>query len=259
MAVTVEPGINTRGVSDDIAVHPGRALGFIAQVGQNNHIVCTFSAGIVHGLLYSGIKGFAGVVLQEAVDEFSLGIHEVTGRGRTQGHGSTYAHERDFHAVEFLDDVGLEDQFTFLVEVTAEVGEFSFLCQGKKAIHTIVKLMVAGNGEIITDSIHDIDDAFTGGHGADGFTLDGVTVIHQHDIVVSGQAFLHRIKAGITPSLINAAMHVTGEQDNQVLFQRRGGSFFRKRGAAAQEQAKSQQKSKQFFHNISSFGSWIDM
>ena len=254
MAVAVEPGINTRGVGNDVAVHPGRALGFIAQVSQNDNIVCAFSAGVIDRLLHGGVKGFAGVVLQETIDEFALVIHKVTGRGGTQGHGSTYAHERDFHTVEFLDDVGLEDRFAFLVEVAAEVGEISLFRQLQEAVHAVIELMVAGNGEIVADSIHDIDDAFTGGHGTDGFTLDGVAVIHQHDIVVSGQAFLHRVKAGITPALINAAVHVTGEQDNQVLFQRRGSSFFRKRGAAAQEQAKSQQKSKQFFHSISSFG-----
>ena len=46
--------------------------------------------------------------------------------------------------------------------------------------------MVSGNGNIISDGIHEVNQGFTSGHGADGFTLNRITIIHQQDIVLTG-------------------------------------------------------------------------
>ena len=193
-------------------------------------------------------------ILQEAVDEFTLVIHEILGGGGTKRHGCCDADESDLHAVKLLDDVGLEDQFAFLVEVAADIGERSLSGQFKETVHAVVKFMVAGDRDIVTDGVHDIDERFAGGHRADRFALDRVAVVNEQDIIVGREAFLHRIETGIAPALADAAVDIAGVQDDQVLFQR-GSRVLRESGAAAEQQTEHQQETQQFFHKFSSSGS----
>ena len=109
--------------------------------------------------------------------------------------------------------------------------------------------MVAGDRDVVAHSVHDVDDGFALGHGADGLTLDGVAVVHQQDVVVLAEGFLHGIHAGVGPVLVHAAVHVARKEDDEVLLQRGSGRFLREYGGAGQQQGQRQQDSKQFLHN----------
>ena len=89
--------------------------------------------------------------------------------------------------------------------------------------------MVAGDGYVVADGVHQADDGLAGGHGADGFALDGVAVIHQQHVVGLFQRVAHGCKAGVAEALIDAAVHVAGEEHNNVLGQP---GFLRERRAA---------------------------
>ena len=216
---------------------------------HGDHIAGAIGPGSVHGGLHSGVQRVAGVILGEAVDVVAVAVLEVGGGGAGEGLGGGHAHKGDLHAVELLDDVGLEHQFAFLGEVGADVGEISLLHQGQEVVHAVVELMVSGNGHVVAHGVHQVDDGFTLGHGANRFALDGVAVIHQHHMVAGGlEAIAHGGQAGVAEALINAAVSVAGEQDHHILLEGRR-SFF-SHGSAAQQQCQGQEQAKNLFHRL---------
>ena len=76
--------------------------------------------------------------------------------------------------------------------------------------------MVAGDREIVSDGVHDVDQAFALGHGADGFALDGVAVVDQEHVVILGQVFFYLIQSDIAPTAVNGAVDVAREEDRQI-------------------------------------------
>ena len=49
--------------------------------------------------------------------------------------------------------------------------------------------MVAGDGHVVAHVVHQADDGFARGHGADGFPLDGVAIVHQGlAVIIHGRA-----------------------------------------------------------------------
>ena len=248
MAVAVEPQVDAGGVGDHFVIPPGGALGFVAHVRHDDDVDSAFGADFIHSLLHSRVDGFAVFILHEVVDEVAFGILEIPRGGGAERHRRGDADEADLHTVEFLDDPGLEDQLPVLVEVAAEVGETGLFGQLKEVVHAVVEFMVAGDRDVVSDGVHDVDDGFALGHGADGLTLDGVTVVHEQDVVVLREGFLHGIQAGVRPALVDSAVDVAGEQDHEILLQRGSGRLFRE-GGAGQQQRQRQQDTKQFFHN----------
>ena len=241
--MAIQIGVDAGGVADDVHIGPGFALGFAAGVSHGDHVLSALFDGGVHGGLHSVVHAFAGLILKEAVDELTLIIHEVSGGGRGQGLGGGDAHEGNLHAVELLDHIGLENQFAFLVEGGADVGEVGLFGQLQEALHAVVELVVAGGSNVVAHSVHQVDQRFALGHGANRFALDGVAVVHQHNVVVLSQRIAQGSQTGIAPATFDAAMHVAGVQDHQVLRQRRSSSFFCNSGAAQQHgQRKDQTK-----------------
>ena len=53
------------------------------------------------------------------------------------------------------------EQFLYLEEIAGNVGKGSFLCTFQKSIHSIVKLVITGDCEIITNLTHELDNRGT--------------------------------------------------------------------------------------------------
>ena len=112
--------------------------------------------------------------------------------------------------------------------------------------------MVAGDGHVVPHDVHDVDDGLALCHGANGLALDGVAVIDEQHVIRLGEVLLDGIQARVAPALVDAAVHVTGEENDQIalLPLRRG------RAAEADEQRREEtdreNKGQCFFHVVSS-------
>ena len=160
MAVTVQEEINTVCVFDHFGIGPGAAFRFISKMGHDDDVLGAFCPGVVYCFLNCVVYTFSGSILEEAVDKVSVFILEIFRRGGSKGFRGGYADETDLYAVKFLDDIGIEHQLAFFVEVAADVGEFGLFGQFQEAVHAVVKLVVSGNGDIIADRVHQVDVCF---------------------------------------------------------------------------------------------------
>ena len=219
MAVAVKEGVDAGGVGDHIGVGVGRAGRLVAKVRHGDDVVRALGDGRVHGGLHGGIELFARLILHEAVDEVALVVLEVLGGGGGDGLGSGDAHEGNLHALDLLDHIGVEHQLAVLVEVGADVGEVGHFRQLQETVHAIVEFVVAGDGHVVAHGVHQADDGFACGHGADGLALDGVAVVHQQHMAGFLQRVTHGGQAGIAEALVDAAVHVAGEEHDNVLGQ----------------------------------------
>ena len=209
MAVSVQEHVDSRRVADHIRIGPGLALRFISQMSHDKYIIRAFSPGIIHCCLYGIVHTFSGIILQEAVDEIALFILEILRRGGRQCLRCCHTDKGNLDIIELLDDVRVKDQFSFFIEVAADVGELCHLCQFQETVHAIIKLMIAGDRDLISHFIHQFDAFFTGRHCSQGFTLYGVSVIHEYDVIPGRFHLLFDgLQANVAKSLINSAVHV---------------------------------------------------
>ncbi len=257
MAVAVEEGVDAVRGGNHLAVGPGGALRLVAHVSHHDHVLGAGGAYVVNGLLHGVVNELAAFILEETVDELAVLVHEVTRRGAAQGVGGGNADEADLHAADFFDDPRVKDKLAALVEVAADVGELRSLDELEETVHTVIELMVAGDREIVSDGVHDVDQAFALGHGADGFALDGVAVVDQEHVVILGQVFFYLIQSDIAPTAVNGAVDVAREEDRQIpLLGRR--LTLGKRACAAKadeqryEEAERESQRQCFFHIVSS-------
>ena len=241
MAVAVQQGVNAADMGNHVGIGPGLALGLVAQVAHDDDVIGALGAGGVHGLLHGVIEGFAGLVRHEVVNEVAVFILEVAGGGGADGIGGGDADKGDLHAADFLHEPGLQQQLAVFVEVAADVGEVGLFCELQEVLHAVVELMVAGDGRVVAHDVHDVDDGGAFGHGADGLALDGVAVIHQEHIIGLGEVFLDRVKTRVAPALVDAAVDITGEEDDQV-------ALLRGRLSRGPDAAESDEKRRQYAH-----------
>ena len=217
MAVAVEEDVDAAGVGDDVAVGPGMAFLFVAQVAHGDDVVDALRAGRVDGGLDGVVHALAAFVLEEAVDKLAVLILKVLRRGGGQGLGRGHADESDLRAAELTDHIGLEDQFALAVEVAADVVELGLLGQRKELIHAVVEFVVAGDGDAVAHLVHQIEQGLAFGHGADRLALDVVAVVDEDDVVaLGGQIVADLGKAGVAEALVDAAVNVAREEDHHV-------------------------------------------
>ena len=211
-------------------------------MAQGHHVVGAVGHGGIHGLLHGGVEVSALVALAEAVDVVALGVLEVGGGGLGEGLGGVDAHVAHAHVTVVNHLVGVQNGIPLQVgEVAAQVGVLRLLLgQGQEVVHTVVELMVAGDGEIIANLVHDVHDVGPLGQGADGAALDGVARIHQGHVLGAvlglhlGLVGRHTGVAhvGHGPGLlighrVDPAVHIVGVQDHDLaafaLFRRQCG------------------------------------
>ena len=254
VAVAVDPRVDAAAVGDHIAVHPGRGPRLVAQVAQHDHEIRACGAQLVGRLLYGAVDRLAGLVLHKAVDEIPVFILEVAREGRPDRVGGGDAHKADLHAADLFDQPGLQNRLAVFGEVAAEIGVVCLFGQGKELLHPVVKLVVAGDGRVVAHDVHDADNRFAPGQQADGLALDGVAAVNQKHVLGPGELLFDSIEAGIAPALINGAVDVACEEDDQIPLLRGrlgaglGAQAHQKRGGKAQAENQGQR----FFHFCSS-------
>ena len=246
--VAVKERINTRGMRDDLGAHVGRAAFLNAHMPHGNDVRCAFRARRIHRGLHRRVELIARFILHEAVDEVARIVLEVDGRGGGNRVRGSHADKGDFHAVKFLDDVRRENQLIAAGEVCGDVGEIRLLGQFEEVLHAVIKFMIAGDGDVVADRVHQLDDSASLGQRADGFALNRVAIIDKHHMVVCLQAVAHIRHTRVAPALVNAAVDVTGKEHHNVLGQR-GGCVFRE-SSAAQQHGEHQQNRKKLLHSV---------
>jgi len=125
--------------------------------------------------------------------------------------------------------------------------------QPEELLHAVVELMVAGDGHVVAHDVHDVDDGLALCHGADGLALDGVAVIDEQDVVVFGEILLDGVEARVAPALVDAAVHVACEEDEDVLIFSLGEcALAAEADEQRREEADRENKGQCFFHVVSS-------
>ena len=242
VGVAVDEHVDAGGVGDHGLGGPHIGGALVAQVAQGHHVVGAVGHGGVHGLLHSGVEVSALVALAEAVDILALLVLEVGGGGLGEGLGGVNAHVAHAHVAVVHDLIGVQNGLPLQVgEVAAQIGVLRLLLsQGQEVVHTIVELVVAGDGQVIAHLVHDVHDVGPLGQGADGAALDGVARVHQGHVLrpvlglhlglVGRHAGVAQIgyRAGLLiRDRIDPAVHIVGVQDHDLaalaLFCRHGG------------------------------------
>ena len=229
MAVTVDECIGTGDVRDDIGSRPGLRLLVDTHVTDENDVIRAFCLCCVNSGLDCGVDAFTGCILAEAIDVSGVVfVHEVGRSGLGDRFGGGDTDKCDLLAVCFDDLISIEHRRVAfdLYEVRGNVRIFRLLDESKQLIHTVVEFMVAERCEIITDKVHDVDDRFALGEGADRSALYVVARVNKDDFVAFRfEGLLEVCKTCIAPTVADAAVHVVREQNDRVA-RRFYGSFF---------------------------------
>ena len=229
VAVAVDHSVHAAHMRDHLGSRPGRGLLVDAQVTHQDHVVRAFSSGRVDRGLGRGVQALAGGVLAEAVNVLARLVLEVDRRGLGQRLGRANAHDGHLLAVRLKDLVGVQHGSGGLAvhvvhEVRRHVGIVGFLHVREEARHGVVELVVAGHRHVIAHEVHDVDDVSAFAQGADGAALHVVARVNQNDRVALGlQALLQIGKARVAPAVLDAAVHIVGEEDHQTRINRRLG------------------------------------
>ena len=228
VGVAVQHHVDAGGVGNDLGGHPGRTLGVLTQVSQGHHILGASLAGGIHGVLHLVIEGLAVLVLAEAIDVLALVVLEVGGGGLGQGLGSGDAHIGHVHIAVGDHGVGLQNGLAVGVhKVTADIGVLSLvLGDVQEGIHAEIKLMVAGDGNVVAHVVHDVHDPAALGQGTQDAALDGVAVVHQGDVV--GAVFGFHLSliggdGGIGHTVVAGAVDVVGVENHNAVIRGSGG------------------------------------
>ena len=102
-----------------------------------------------------------------------------------------------------------------MIEVGADVRVLRPLGQSEEAVHAVVELVVAGDGDLVARGVHQVDDGFALAERADRLALDGVAVVNEDHVVASGQqGIADLLQTGVAEALVDAAVNVAGEEDD---------------------------------------------
>ena len=219
VAVTVDECIRAGDVLDDFGSRPGLRLLVDTHVTDEDDVIRAFFFRSVNRSLCRCVDAFTGRILAEAVDVRGVVfVHEVGGGGLGDGFRRGETDKRDLLAVRFKDLVSVEHRLVAfdLHKVRGNVRIFGLLNKSKHLIHTVVELMVAERCEIVTDKVHDVDDRFALGEGADRSALDVVARVNEDDfIALCFEGLLEVCKACVTPAVADAAVYVVREQNDR--------------------------------------------
>ena len=103
----------------------------------------------------------------------------------------------------------------------------------QELVHTIVELMIAGNGSIVLEVVHDVDDVLALGERADHAALNMVARVNEQI-----RALVQRCDLGI---LLVVAVNIVGVQNGDVLL---GGGGIDRHGKGKYHRHRQQQGQK---------------
>lgn len=103
----------------------------------------------------------------------------------------------------------------------------------QELIHAVIELMVAGNGRIVLDVVHDVNDILALGERTDNIALNVVARIHEQI-----RALVQRCDLGI---LLVVAVNIVGVQNGDVFL---GGGGIDRHGKGKDHRHRQQQGQK---------------
>ena len=227
VAVAVDKRVHAAHVGDDLGRGPGAGLGVDAAVAHDDDVIRAFVSRRVYRRLRGFIHALAGGVLAEAVDVLAILVLEVGRGGLGDGLRRAHADEGDRLAVHLKELVGVQHGRGGLAvhvvhEVRGDVRELSRRYILKELRHGVVELVVAGHRHVVAHVVHDLDEVGALAQGADGAALHVVAGVRQEHGVASGlQGLLQVDQAGVAPAVLNAAVHVVGEQNDHAVLRQR--------------------------------------
>ena len=235
VGVAVDEGVKAGGVGNDFLAHPGGGLLVDAEVSEADDIIGARGLGRVDGLLHRIVEVSAVVALAEAIDVIAVGVLEVGGGGLGEGLRRADADKRDLHALDLEDLISVEVGLAVLAgEVGGDVGILrQILGNVQELIHAIVELMVAGNGSIVLEVVHDVDDVLALGERADHAALNMVARVNEQI-----RALVQRCDLGI---LLVVAVNIVGVQNGDVFL---GGGGIDRHGKGKDHRHRQQQGQK---------------
>ena len=235
VGVTVDEGVKAGGVGNDFLAHPGGGLLVDAEMAEADDIIGARGLGRVDGLLHRIVEVSAVIALAEAIDVVAVGVLEVGRGGLGKGLRRADADERDLHALDFKDLIGVEVGLAVLAgEVGGDVGILrQILGNVQELVHAIVELMVAGNGSIVLEVVHDVDDVLALGERADHAALNMVARVNEQI-----RALVQRCDLGI---LLVVTVNIVGVQNGDVLL---GGGGIDRHGKGKDHRHRQQQGQK---------------
>ena len=202
---------------------------------QHDDNIRAFIPGTVHGFLHRMVQRLAGFILAKAVNKLPFCVLKILGRGAGQRFGRCDPDKRDLRSVYLFHQVGVEHQLAFMIEVAADIGEIRLFRQAEELFHAVVEVMVPGDYHVVFQFVHQVQDGLAPGHGSNRFALEGVAVVHQeHGIAAGSQAVADLLHADIAETLIDAAVHVAGIEDDNIAV--RSGLFGKGRAAGQHQQ-----------------------
>ena len=214
MAVAVQEYIDSRSVGDHIRIGPGPAFFFISQVGHGKYEIGALFPGGIHRSLHGLVDLLSGFIHHEAVYIIPFIVHEIGRCGAANRQRRRHAYESNLLSGRFQDDIGLKDRFVLIGEVAADIGELRFPSQLQETVRSVVEFMVAGYGHVIADGIHQIDDVFSLANGADGLSLDRISVVYKDGLIaLCLQGISDLCKARISKTLVHTAVDVAGAEN----------------------------------------------
>ena len=217
MTVAVQHSIQPCGVLNHIRVSVRLVGSLVAQVGDQKHILSSFAPRAVRRFLNRRVEFLPIVALGKIIEIIPILTLKVPRSGGPQGFRRSCADEGDLHAIDLFEEVGREHQGAFPAEITADIRELRHLRQLHKAVHSIVELMVARDRHVVLQCVHQLNIRLAPGQDANGFPLDGVSVVHQqHMIPRSHSRVPDRLQPRIAKVLIHTAMHIAGKQHQNI-------------------------------------------
>ena len=233
--MAVDEGVKAGGVGNDFLAHPGGGLLVDAEMAEADDIIGARGLGRIDGLLHRIVEVSAVVALAEAIDVIAVGILEVGRGGLGKGLRRADADKRDLHALDLEDLISVEVGLAVLAgEVCGDIGILrQVLGNVQELIHAIVELMVAGNGSIVLEVVHDVDDVLALGERADHAALNMVARIHEQI-----RALVQRCDLGI---LLVVAVNIVGVQNGDVFL---GGGGIDRHGQGEDHRHRQQQGQK---------------
>ena len=213
VGVAVDEGVKAGGVGNDFLAHPRRGLLVDAEMAEADDIIGARGLSRIDGLLHRIVEVSAVVALAEAIDVVAVGVLEVGGGGLGKGLRRADADERDLHALDLEHLISVEVGLAVLAgEVCGDIGILrQILGNVQELIHAIVELMIAGNGSIVLEVVHDVDDVLALGERADHAALNMVARIHEQIRVL-----VQRCDLGI---LLVVAVNIVGVQNGDVFLE----------------------------------------
>ena len=211
VGVAVDEGVKAGGVGNDFLAHPGGGLLVDAEMAEADDIIGARGLGRIDGLLHRLVEVSAVVALAEAEDVVAIGVLEVGGGGLGEGLRRADADKRDLHALDLEHLISVEVGLAVLAgEVCGDIGILrQILGNVQELVHAIVELMVAGNGSIVLEVVHDVDDVLALGERADHAALNMVARVNEQIRVL-----VQRCDLGI---LLIVAVNIVGVQNGDVL------------------------------------------